>query len=127
MRFSANGFYIEKYVKCPCCGMLVYGPGIAGTRHGKPCVNCSDWCVAWAGRRDAGQVEPRLPIVQPTMPIEKQHRPLGPRAAPPDLVTMNIIDSTMVSICREMGILLMKTSYSRCSRRASRFASSPAR
>jgi N-methylhydantoinase B/oxoprolinase/acetone carboxylase alpha subunit len=29
-----------------------------------------------------------------------------------DLVTMNILDSTMVSICREMGITLMKTSYS---------------
>ncbi len=29
-----------------------------------------------------------------------------------DMVTMNIIDSTMVSVCREMGIVLMKTSYS---------------
>ena len=29
-----------------------------------------------------------------------------------DMVTMNIIDSTMVSICREMGITMMKTSYS---------------
>ncbi|MCA8966203.1 MAG: hydantoinase B/oxoprolinase family protein, partial [Planctomycetes bacterium] len=29
-----------------------------------------------------------------------------------DFVTMNIIDSTMLSICREMGITLMKTSYS---------------
>ncbi len=29
-----------------------------------------------------------------------------------DMVTMTIIDSTMVSICREMGISLMKTSYS---------------
>ena len=29
-----------------------------------------------------------------------------------DLVTMNILDSTLVSICREMGITLMKTSYS---------------
>ena len=29
-----------------------------------------------------------------------------------DLVTMNILESTMVSICREMGIVLMKTSYS---------------
>ena len=29
-----------------------------------------------------------------------------------DMVTMTIIDSTMVSICREMGITLMKTSYS---------------
>ena len=29
-----------------------------------------------------------------------------------DMVTMNILDSTMVAICREMGISLMKTSYS---------------
>ena len=29
-----------------------------------------------------------------------------------DMVTMNIVDSTMVSICREMGITMMKTSYS---------------
>ena len=26
-----------------------------------------------------------------------------------DPVTMNILESTMVSICREMGIVLMKT------------------
>jgi len=29
-----------------------------------------------------------------------------------DMVTMTILDSTMVAICREMGITLMKTSYS---------------
>ena len=29
-----------------------------------------------------------------------------------DMVTMNIIGSTMVALCREMGIVLMKTSYS---------------
>ncbi len=29
-----------------------------------------------------------------------------------DMVTMSILDSTMVSVCREMGIVLMKTSYS---------------
>ena len=34
----------------------------------------------------------------------------APRAL--DLVTMNIVENTMVSICREMGITLMKTSYS---------------
>ena len=34
------------------------------------------------------------------------------RTSPPDMVMMKILDSTMVSICREMGILLMKTSYS---------------
>lgn len=29
-----------------------------------------------------------------------------------DIVTMNIINSTMISICKEMGIVTMKTSYS---------------
>ncbi|MGR9092593.1 MAG: hydantoinase B/oxoprolinase family protein, partial [Gammaproteobacteria bacterium] len=29
-----------------------------------------------------------------------------------DLVTMNVIENTMISACREMGITLMKTSYS---------------
>ena len=29
-----------------------------------------------------------------------------------DFVSMNIIESSMISICREMGITLMKTSYS---------------
>ena len=33
-----------------------------------------------------------------------------PRAM--DMITMNIIESSMVSVCREMGITLMKTSYS---------------
>ena len=52
MRFSANGYYIERYVKCATCGMLVYGEGIAGTRHGKPCVYCTPWCVEWAALTD---------------------------------------------------------------------------
>ena len=45
------------------------------------------------------------------MPIENRavHVKDG---SPADPVMMNILDSTMVSICREMGILLMKTSYS---------------
>ena len=30
MRFSDNGYYIEKYVKCANCGMLVYGAGHRG-------------------------------------------------------------------------------------------------
>ncbi len=29
-----------------------------------------------------------------------------------DMVTMNIVDSTLVSICREMGLTMMKTAYS---------------
>jgi N-methylhydantoinase B len=112
MRFSANGYYIERYVKCANCGVLIYDEGIAGERHGKACVYCSPWCVDWAGLRDREEGYFRLPIVQPKLPLEAAHRKLPQRTEPPDMVLMKILDSTMVSICREMGILLMKTSYS---------------
>ena len=112
MRFSENGYYVEKYLKCANCGLLVYGPGIERHVHGKAGLFCSEWCVEWARlREEAGGGYIRLPIVQPKLPVEQAYRP-GPRVSPPDLVMMNILDSTMVSICREMGILLMKTSYS---------------
>jgi 5-oxoprolinase (ATP-hydrolysing)/N-methylhydantoinase B len=103
MKFSANGYYVERYNKCANCGMLVYGDGIAGERQGRPALYCSDWCVEWTARRDAGHGHVRLAIPRPA-PVERQ--------SSPDMVMMNILDSTMVSICREMGILLMKTSYS---------------
>ena len=28
MRFSDNGYYIERYIKCDNCGVLIYGEGI---------------------------------------------------------------------------------------------------
>ncbi len=103
MKFSANGYYVERYNKCANCGMLVYGKGLQGERHGKPALFCSDWCIEWTARRDGVGGHIALPIP----------RTGGPeRQASPDMVMMNILDSTMVSICREMGILLMKTSYS---------------
>lgn len=103
MKFSANGYYIERYDKCANCGMLVYGEGIKGERQGEPALFCSDWCIEWTARRDGAGDYIRLPIPRPAA---------GPRQSSPDMVMMNILDSTMVSICREMGILLMKTSYS---------------
>ncbi|MFO1151226.1 MAG: hydantoinase B/oxoprolinase family protein [Alsobacter sp.] len=113
MRFSDNGFYIEKYVKCANCGMLVYGPGVPRSEgKGKPKIYCTEWCVAWAdGRAKAEGSYFRLPIVQPKLPVETKYRGGGVRPTP-DMVMMKILDSTMVSVCREMGILLMKTSYS---------------
>jgi len=111
MRFSENGYYIEKYVKCANCGLLIYGAGIGGERHGRTALFCSEWCVEWARLQDSGARDMRLSIVQRKLPIEIAYQ-LPPRDAPPDMVMMNILDSTMVSICREMGILLMKTSYS---------------
>ena len=49
MRFSENGLYVEKYIKCANCGLLVYGAGIAGSRTGKPCSSAPTG--AWNGRR----------------------------------------------------------------------------
>ena len=103
MKFSANGYYVERYNKCANCGMLVYGEGLMAEHRGKSRRFCSDWCIEWAGLRDGADGLVRLPIPRPA-PVE--------RTAAPDMVMMNILDSTMVSICREMGILLMKTSYS---------------
>ena len=112
MRFSDNGFYIEKYLKCANCGMLTYGDGIKKEPGGKTPLYCSEWCIEWARLRATHDGYFRLPIVQPKLPIEAAQRPRGLRTAPPDMVMMKILDSTMVSMCREMGIILMKTSYS---------------
>lgn len=48
MKFSDNGYYVEKYLKCANCGMLVYGPGLKRELGGKSQLYCSDWCVEWA-------------------------------------------------------------------------------
>jgi hypothetical protein len=65
VRFSDNGFYIEKYLKCANCGMLVYTQGIDKELSGKTNLYCSDWCVEWARLRAAHDGYFRLPIVQP--------------------------------------------------------------
>jgi len=112
MRFSDNGFYIEKYRKCANCGMLVYGEGLSRLLENKPQLFCSEWCVEWARLRNANSGYFHLKIVPQQLPAEAQRAAPRDLAHVPDMVMMNILDSTMVSICREMGILLMKTSYS---------------
>jgi hypothetical protein len=48
MRFSANGYYVERYVKCDCCGVLNYDEGIAVSRpDAGPLLYCSPWCREW--------------------------------------------------------------------------------
>jgi hypothetical protein len=71
MRFSENGFYIEKYLKCANCGLLVYGAGVTARLNGKSCLYCSDWCAEWAGLRERNSGHIRLPIVHPALPIEE--------------------------------------------------------
>ena len=46
MRFSDNNYYIEKYIKCDNCGMLIYGEGLEKADHPKS-IFCSLWCVEW--------------------------------------------------------------------------------
>jgi len=62
MRFSKNGYYIEKYVKCANCGVLIYGAGKPVERSGKPLTFCSDWCIEWSQKRDSGAKDMRLPL-----------------------------------------------------------------
>ncbi|MEQ8348147.1 MAG: hypothetical protein RIB84_20795 [Sneathiellaceae bacterium] len=47
MKFSANRLYVEQYLKCDNCGILLYEgePQIADAEAGKKF--CSDWCVDW--------------------------------------------------------------------------------
>lgn len=62
MRFSDNGYYIERYVKCDNCGMLIYDEGKTTTVAGEEKLFCSDWCNEWAEARAKGVDEPRIPL-----------------------------------------------------------------
>lgn len=52
MRFSANRFYIERYVKCVNCGTLIYESEASAAPVVDGRTYCSDWCVDWASNRD---------------------------------------------------------------------------
>ncbi len=62
MKFSANGYYIEKYIKCMNCGLLIYGKGVPGKDGVTSKIFCSQWCVEWAELRDSGAENIRLPL-----------------------------------------------------------------
>jgi N-methylhydantoinase B len=102
MKLAESGFYVEEYVKCTNCGELIYKDSIQHEREGRIVVFCSHWCVEWSARRDSGRSPAPL----------RFETPAASPSADRDVVTMNIIDSAMVAICREMGITMMKTSYS---------------
>ena len=61
MRFSDNKYYIEKYIKCDNCGMLIYGKGL--NSKGLPdLLFCSDWCIDWYKSKASGNKDPRIPL-----------------------------------------------------------------
>ena len=54
MRFAHKRYYVERYTKCDCCGVLIYGAGSARRRSGAARLFCSEWCRAWTALRDKG-------------------------------------------------------------------------
>jgi len=62
MRFSDNGYYIERYVKCDNCGVLIYGAGLPANVTGAEQLFCSQWCIEWASARHRGIEQPRIPL-----------------------------------------------------------------
>ena len=66
MRFSENGYYIERYIKCDNCGVLIYDDGINADLAGEPQLFCSQWCIDWATARAAGVAQPRIPLPRQT-------------------------------------------------------------
>jgi 5-oxoprolinase (ATP-hydrolysing)/N-methylhydantoinase B len=63
MRFSDNGYYIERYIKCDNCGVLIYGDGLETEHrdHGKM-LFCSRWCQEWKTQKMAGADIPEVPF-----------------------------------------------------------------
>lgn len=61
MKFSQNGLYIERYLKCTNCGVLIYenDSGAEGAREHDGGLFCSVWCVDWARQRAARRAQVR--------------------------------------------------------------------
>lgn len=53
MRFSSNGYYLEEYVKCANCGVLIYSNAISEQVDGQNRLYCGNWCVEWDKQRRA--------------------------------------------------------------------------
>lgn len=62
MRLSSNGYYVERYLKCANCGILIHDEGKTVQRAGKPQLFCSDWCIEWSALRESGAENIRLPL-----------------------------------------------------------------
>ncbi|MEM7466092.1 MAG: hypothetical protein AAF387_04340 [Pseudomonadota bacterium] len=59
MKFAHNGYYIEKYIKCDNCGVLIYDDGIAPNAKvfaGE--LYCSTWCREWRREKSKGVDSP---------------------------------------------------------------------
>ncbi|MBB2932595.1 hypothetical protein [Paraburkholderia silvatlantica] len=60
MKFSQNGLYVERYIKCANCGTLIYADdkhqqAQSVQRGGQ--LFCSQWCVDWREAREKREAE----------------------------------------------------------------------
>lgn len=63
MRFSENGYYIERYVKCDNCGVLIYDEGISVQGDDAEAKTfCSPWCREWHLERSRGVKSPQIDL-----------------------------------------------------------------
>jgi hypothetical protein len=63
MRFAPNNLYIEEYVKCANCGVLIYEKRGAKNPDKNPetitkagNIYCSKWCLDWEEARGSRKV-----------------------------------------------------------------------
>ena len=52
MRFSENGLYVERYIKCGTCGALIYEKQDQQLLTHEGIIYCSQWCIDWKQSRD---------------------------------------------------------------------------
>lgn len=52
MKFSQNGLYIESYMKCTNCGVLIYDKIDKAKLGPDNAPYCSSWCIDWKKERD---------------------------------------------------------------------------
>ena len=63
MKFAENGYYIEKYIKCDNCGVLIYDEPLRAEETAlADQVFCGAWCVEWKMQRERGVEIPSVTL-----------------------------------------------------------------
>ena len=61
MKFAQSGYYIEKYVKCVNCGVLIY-ENSATSGKASNASYCTQWCIEWAKQKEQGIENPTVSV-----------------------------------------------------------------
>jgi hypothetical protein len=59
MKFSENGLYVERYIKCGTCGVLIYNKRDQELLIHEGNHYCSQWCIDWRKAREARRLNLR--------------------------------------------------------------------